>query len=94
MPYPFWTHPCCKPGESDPEPICGVCGQPGNFHGWYLIMPEGMARYQYIYELAPLGPHRPLADRLFEGTRRPCEACGGRGVLTLSETRCAACLDC
>ena len=94
MPYPFWTHPCCGLGASDPSPNCKECGEPGNFEGWFIVTEEVMARYQYVFELAPLGPHRPLADRVFAGTRCWCEACRGRGILTLSEERCSICPHC
>jgi hypothetical protein len=67
---------------------------PGHFGGWLLTTDESKACYQYVYGLAPTGPHRPLADRLFESTRRGCEACGTHGVLARSETRWRPCLAC
>jgi len=42
---------------------------------------ESMAWYQKLHGLKPIGPHRPLADRLFEGTSRQCDACSGRGYI-------------
>jgi len=48
-------------------------------------MCEAMGLYVRRFGLAPLGPHRPLADRLLQGATGPCGACVGKGV------ECAAC---
>jgi hypothetical protein len=37
-----------------------------------------------MYGLKPIGPHRPLADELFEGTTRPCETCQGKGLIDVA----------
>jgi len=42
-----------------------------------------MARYQYVYALKPMGPHRPLADAVFSGMRETCSTCAGDGILTV-----------
>jgi hypothetical protein len=44
-------------------------------------MHEAMARYQAHYGLAPIGPHRGMADALFRDTTVPCEPCRGRGIV-------------
>ncbi len=43
-------------------------------------MHEAMARYQSRYGLKPVGPHRRMADELFESASVECEACQGRGL--------------
>lgn len=55
---------------------------------------EAARSYHYVYGLNPMGPHRPLADRLFRGMRDRCVRCGGRAVLTLDEKAWRACLTC
>ena len=48
---------------------------------------ERMAAYVRRYGLAPIGPHRPLADRLLQGAAEPCEACAGKS----RDVKCVAC---
>lgn len=50
-------------------------------------MHEAMARYQTVYGLKPIGPHRKLADELFGGVSTECEACGGGGVVGQADWR-------
>jgi hypothetical protein len=57
-------------------------------------MDEAKACYQYVYGLAPTGPHRPMASRLFENTRRRCESCNGEGVLGPDEHSWTVCATC
>jgi hypothetical protein len=95
MPRPFWKHPCCGRDTTLTDRLaCLTCGAPGTFAGWGLTMHEAMGRYQYVHGLLPVGPHRPLADRLFRGTRRACGKCGGDGLLASDERACRACPSC
>jgi hypothetical protein len=41
---------------------------------------EYMARYQSLTGLAPIGPHRPLADKLLKNTTCICFVCKGTGL--------------
>ena len=95
MPTPFWRHPCCDPpGTASSEKVCSEMRSRGQFDGWYLVKHEGMARYQYVYGLVAIGPHRPLAERAVRRHAAQCEACEGTGILSLSEREwrpCAAC---
>lgn len=76
-------------------PACAACGDVGVFDGWSLSMWEAMAVYRYVYDLNPMGPHRPFADRLFAGMRDTCTRCMGRTVLTFDDgqawSTCPAC---
>ncbi len=49
------------------------------FDGWFNNRLEGMAWYQKHYGLRPIGPHRPLADKLLAGATCSCPECSGRG---------------
>jgi hypothetical protein len=40
-----------------------------------------MGTYQRRTSLKPLGPHRPLADRLLKDLFEVCRKCGSRGLL-------------
>jgi hypothetical protein len=57
-------------------------------------MHEAMARYQYIYGLKPLGPHRALADALLTPLRANCPRCEGRGIVTIAGGEWLACVRC
>lgn len=97
MPLQFWRHSCPEAkGILTTNPICQYCGQPQEYAGWSLTMYEGMAVYQYVYGLKPMGAHRPMADRLLTPLRRRCETCAGEGVLSAGQPGsrwrvCAAC---
>ena len=82
-PSHFWRHMCDGTEVSSCDPICSTCGANGSFEGWNLTMYEAMGHYQCIYELLPVGPHRGMADRLFEDNRRKCHACAGTGLISL-----------
>ena len=82
MPQRIWRYPCC--GHAGGSPKCMSCGKPGQYDGWHFGMYESMGRYQNMYGLRPMGPHRPLADELFDNTSRACVTCKGRGLLTVS----------
>lgn len=94
MPYPCWRHMCEETEVWSSEPICSTCGDNGSFDGWHLTMHEAMGRYQYIYELLSVGPHRGMADRLFKDRRRLCHVCGDTGLISLSELAWVACGAC
>jgi hypothetical protein len=49
------------------------------YDGWHNGRFELMAWYQKLQGLKPIGPHRPLADRLFKSAFRLCEPCQSRG---------------
>ena len=76
------------------SPRCVTCGGRGAFDGWHLSMWESATVYHYVYDLNPMGPHRPLADRLFAGMRDRCVRCGGRKILTLDEETWRDCPAC
>jgi hypothetical protein len=44
-----------------------------------------MARYQSQYGLKPIGPHRPMADRLLTSLSDKCKMCDGRGLRDRNE---------
>jgi len=83
MPHPNWTHTCKKTGRtrSDWKPFrCWRCFRQAEFSGWSSSVVELMGGYQRQYGLICMGPHRPLADKVFAGAFIDCEACGGSGV--------------
>jgi hypothetical protein len=57
-------------------------------------MMELMARYQYVLGLRPIGPHRPLADRLLSSKLRTCHVCDGSGLRPGPEPRWYLCATC
>jgi hypothetical protein len=57
-------------------------------------MHEAMSRYQHVYGLRPIGPHRHFADRVLGRLRRLCHRCRRRGVITMDENQWLACSDC
>lgn len=85
MTQKLWKYTCgCYSGEfSAGAPTCSGCGQVGQYDGWHYTMHESMAKYQKLYGLKPIGPHRKIADELFEGTTRRCETCQGKGLEVL-----------
>jgi hypothetical protein len=82
MPVQGWKHTCPKSSGTTwtTKPSCPHCSGPQEYDGWRLGMHELMAVYQYVYGLKPIGPHRPMADRLLSPLRLRCGACGGRGL--------------
>lgn len=95
MPYRVWSHECTVDGNglTHGEPTCERCGKEGRFVGWSYGMHEDMGRYQTLYRLKPIGPHRPMADELFRDLTVRCARCRGRGLLD-QRGRCASCPDC
>ncbi|WHZ27407.1 MAG: hypothetical protein OJF51_002204 [Nitrospira sp.] len=82
MPHRVWRPTCqCQPGViTRGTPLCSNCNMPGEPDGWSLSMIESMGRYQLFYGLSPIGPHRKLADRIFDKIVSTCESCRGRGL--------------
>lgn len=57
-------------------------------------MHEAMARYQYVYGLKPVGPHRREADRILRALRTRCDSCDGEGLRWHDDSdwrRCPSC---
>jgi hypothetical protein len=94
MPYRLWRHVCHGREIATGSPDCQICGTHGVFAGWRLSMWEAARVYRYVYELEPVGPHRPLADRLLAPLRTPCIRCHGEGVLAIDEGTWCACATC
>jgi diguanylate cyclase with GGDEF domain len=83
MPQKMWKHRCPKGGAGlswSGSPGCSTCGGTGEYDGWHPGMHEAMARYQSMYRLKPIGPHRKMADELLGSISKKCEPCGGRGL--------------
>jgi hypothetical protein len=58
-------------------------------------MHEAMARYQYVYGMKPIGPHRKEADRILGGLRKRCDSCAGAGLVwPEGERSCRVCVAC
>ncbi|MCP9474549.1 MAG: hypothetical protein NNA19_04785 [Nitrospira sp.] len=97
MPQKMWKHTCPEDGKSFwmGAPFCSRCEGPGEYDGWHYSMLEAMASCQSFYGLKPIGPHRRMADELFNDAGVECEACGGRGLRDVnagaSYERCGAC---
>ena len=94
MPHPFWRHMCRDRESQNGAAVCDHCGTVGVFGGWRLGVIEMMGNYQLKYRLRPIGPHRLLADKLFENTRRECDLCEGQGVLGPDEFTWGNCPAC
>jgi hypothetical protein len=95
MPYRMWGHSLCCGTFQTNSPECNDGQRRGVYAGWHFSMYESMARYQYIYGLKPLGPHRGLTDQLLSPLRVDCPRCGHAGLLDLNEgERCRACPVC
>lgn len=94
MPNQFWHHACKSCDALEGGRACRRCGADGTFAYWGLSMWEWAAVYRYVYELNPLGPHRPLADKLLTPMRDRCARCGGRTILTVDAHTWRICQDC
>ena len=94
----MWKH-TCPDGRGRfvamGSPFCSSCGGSGEYDGWHYRMHEGMARYQTLYGLKPIGAHRQMTDELFQDVTIQCEACGGRGLRDINSgaswERCISC---
>lgn len=53
--------------------VLSPCAKPKGMH-------RAMARYQALYGLKPVGPHRHLAASLLNNITEPCTTCGGTGL--------------
>ena len=98
MPRRYWFHnckcairPCWRPTVA-----CPRCGTIGAYAGFRYSMFEAMANYQRTYGLAPMGPHKRLADDLlFSLLTRACERCDGTGLKEIDRGKsCEKCSEC
>ncbi len=82
MPGRMWKHACRKWRGMvwQSSEICPDCGEVGQYDGWHYGMYEAMGRYRRLYGLKPIGLHRKMADRLFDGATFACPLCSGRGL--------------
>jgi len=97
MPQRFWSHSCPGYGQhiKSTERICRLCGAEGKNAGWSISTHEAMAQYVKLYRVAPIGPHRPMATKLFNEVTRFCGLCHGRGYYSSgSSERWTECLAC
>ena len=81
MPGKMWKHACRTGVVLQSSEICPVCGEVGQYDGWHYGMYEAMGRYQRLYRLKPIGPHRHLADQFFDDATFACPMCSGRGLV-------------
>lgn len=94
MPNQYWHHACERCDALEGGRTCRRCGADGTFSHWGLSMWESAAIYRYVYELNPIGPHRPLANALLGSIRHQCVGCRGRAIVSVSETEWRWCGDC
>jgi hypothetical protein len=97
MPQQIWRPSCdCSPGTSGMgTPDCRQCGQPGQYEGWHMGMIETFAASSRRTGLKPMGPHRRLADELFQGQIVTCPTCAGCRVLDVDNGKTwQLCPDC
>jgi hypothetical protein len=66
----------------------------GDRYGWVLSMVERWGQCQRTYRLKAFGPHRPLADELFDGMRERCERCRGSGGIIGPYLTWRSCPEC
>lgn len=82
MPYRQWVNRCsCEPYLRTADSTCPTCGQARDYAGWAFSMHESMARYQSLYRLKPVGPHRTMANEALRDLTASCGACEGAGLL-------------
>lgn len=93
MPSKTWIHRCGHVLSSNSSE-CAQCGAVGIFNGWRGSAVELMCAYARMYRLAPIGPHRPLADEVFSGTTAQCGGCAGRGYLENGHDDWQCCSSC
>ncbi len=95
MPGPRWTPTCgCQDILTDGFLRCPDCGAPRRFYGHSFSMIERMGRYQHIFGVAPVGPHRSLTDELLAPLRSRCGRCRGEGFQSWGEKRWSYCWAC
>ena len=95
VPHPTWRHQCTTGAVVQSTRDCSSCGSIAHFDGWRLSLWEAMAVYRYVFDLNPVGPHRPYSDQVFADMRSACIRCAGRTVLTLGNgTAWSTCPSC
>ena len=94
----IWEHACRVTGrtkQGDERWRCFRCRERARLAGVSYSMVERMGRYSRCYGLAPLGPHRLLADGLLSEIRGvKCEPCGGTGDRIVGEEDVRDCWPC
>ena len=61
-----------------------MCGAVFEFDSWQLSIHEGMARYQVVHGLKPIGRHKKLANAVLGSKWANCGECDGDGIHTIS----------
>jgi hypothetical protein len=93
-----WEHACPVTGRTtqrDERWTCFRCRERARVASVSYSMIERMGRYSRCYGLAPLGPHRRLADRLLGEIRGvKCEPCGGTGDRIVGDEDVRDCWPC
>ena len=92
MPHKVYAHACGHGYRL--AAICPRCGHPGVRDGWDSDTLDQQAAYARSHGLQPIGPHRKLADAVFEGAFRECPDCHFRGFLPVDEHHCRPCDRC
>jgi hypothetical protein len=96
MPQRIWMH-TCRDGRTVGRGSPGrcSCGAEEAYDGWHNTQYEAMAWYQKRYGVKPIGPHRPLTDRLFSDATRECSECAGHGYHNIGQGKsyrvCTSC---
>ena len=95
MPHKLWVHNCKELHNSSVglgAEVCPDCGEHGQYAGWHFGVVESMCAYHQRTGLSPIGPHRPLADKLITPHMQVCEQCKGVGVIEIEN--CKSFKDC
>ncbi len=93
MPAKSWKHDCRFGAISLRVEVCWICGKRGRYEGWTYLMFEAMGVYQRLYGLKPIGPHRPLADKLYSRSTVCCTRCRGTGLIEVKNAKAFAPCD-
>lgn len=72
----IYAYPCCGTSGGG-SPTCSTHDVPGVFDHWWIGMYGAMQRYMQRTRLAPMGPHRQLADQLLGPLWQQCGLCDG-----------------
>ena len=73
-----WRYTCNCVWPGGDSPTCPSCGQAGEYDIPGIL-------YSRRYGLAPFGPQRELADRLFQGAKQTCEQCAGTTMIEINQ---------